>query len=148
METVLSIFKQLSANQTMLHQFGVVCVLFITSKFLFFKKLQFVLENREEKTTKLEQSAEVKFEEANKLCSQYKEKLSTARENAKKLFNEKKDAIIAEESTVLKKEEETAANYLSSARKEFLKEIEIKKGEILAEADNLANSLVQKLTRN
>ena len=58
METFTAIFTQLGVDSSLVPQFVIITVVFIVAQFLFLGKLQSVLETREEKTVKLESSAE------------------------------------------------------------------------------------------
>ena len=63
MEMFVDIFKQLGANESLVHQFIIVVVMFFLTKFLFLNHLQRILETREDKTVNLEGDAEKQFEE-------------------------------------------------------------------------------------
>lgn len=147
MEVVLGIFDQLGADKSLLYQLIVFVVMFILSKTLFFNHLQFVLENREEKTVKLEGNAEKKFATINKMSSEYKDKIRHARKEAKDEVNFEKTKILKEFEAQFRHQEQEINNFVENSRKEISKEIETKKQEILAQADGLADGLVQKLIK-
>ena len=63
MEMFVDIFKQLGANQSLIHQFAIIVIVFYLSKSVFIKHLQQILENREDRTVNLEGNAEKQFED-------------------------------------------------------------------------------------
>lgn len=146
METIQAIFSQLGANGSVVNQLVIVFALFLISKFIFFNKLQFVIENREEKTTKLEMNADETFEKANKLAEKYKQKVEAAHLKAQQLLNEKKSEIAAKERETLKKTEIEVTSYIETSKAQIKKDIDSKRNEILAESNHLAGMLVDKLT--
>lgn len=146
METIQAIFSQLGANGSVINQLVIVFALFLISKYIFFNKLQFVIENREEKTTKLEMNADETFEKANKLAEKYKQKVEAAHLKAQQLVNEKKSEIAAKERETLKKTETEVTSYIETSKAQIKKDIDSKRNEILAESNHLAGMLVDKLT--
>lgn len=146
METIQAIFSQLGANGSVINQLVIVFVLFLISKYIFFNKLQFVIENREEKTTKLEMNADETFEKANKLAEKYKQKVEAAHLKAQQILNEKKSEIQARERETLKKTENDVAAYVETSKAQVKKDIDSKRNEILSESNHLAGMLVDKLT--
>jgi F-type H+-transporting ATPase subunit b len=147
MDVVLGIFDQLGADKSLIYQLVIFIVMFIISKFLFFNHLQFVIENREEKTVKLEGNAEKQFEEINKMSSDYKEKITNAHKEAKEKSSSEKAKIVKELESKYREHEKEINTFVEKSREEANKEIGAKKEEILSEAEQLANNLVQKLSR-
>ena len=146
MEVIQSIFTQLGANGTIVNQFVIVVLLFIFAKFIFLNKLQFVIVNREEKTTKLESSADETFEKANKLSEKYKLKIETTHLHAQHLLNQRKSEVQAREREVLKKIEFDISTYVNNNKAQVKKDIDAKRNEIMSESNHLAAMLVDKLT--
>lgn len=147
MDVVLGIFKQLGADISLLHQFLIFVAMFILSKTLFFNHLQFVIENREEKTVKLEGNAEKKFARISKMSSEYKEKIRAARKEAKDFVNSEKTKILKELESNYREQEGEINSFVESSRQEANKEIEKKKEEVLSQAQGLADGLIQKLIK-
>ena len=79
MEKITQIFIQLGADQSFFYQFVIFIVLFVLLKFVLFNKLLFVLQTRENKTTKMEELANNKFGEADKLSKKFEEEISKTR---------------------------------------------------------------------
>jgi len=147
MDMVLGIFKQLGANVSLWYQFGIVVVMYFLTKILFFDHLQNVLDIREDKTVKLEGSADKQFEEVNRLASEYKENIGTATKAAREKLEKEKSDISKSYESQYKSEEKKINDYIDSSRKEAEAKLKEQKDKVLSEAENLANSLVEKITR-
>lgn len=144
----LPIIPDLGVNYTFVFQFVIVVAMFILAKIIFLDKLQFVIETREENTVKRENSAEEKFEAIDKLSNEYKDKLSVANKSATAKVNEQKATIIKKYDSTFKSKEKEINEYIDSMRIESENDIESKKDGVLAEADQLSNSLLSKFTRS
>jgi len=147
MDVVLTIFKQLGADFTLLIQFIITAVIFILAKVLFFDHLQNVLNTREDKTVKLEGNAEKQFDEVNKLSKSYKEKIHAANKDAKAKFDTAKAEISKSFEATYKSEETTIDSFVETSRKEVQKDLLVKKENVMKNAEQLATSLVQKITK-
>ena len=145
MDQIVAIFNQLGVDATIAYQFAIFVVLFALLKTLFFDKLQFVLELREAKTTKLDGAADKKFGEADKLAAEYDQKMKSVNAQAMNHVSEVKAKAISEQKAEIKKIEEQLEDQVESKRKEFIKEIDVQRAEILKNADQLSDGLVQKL---
>jgi F0F1-type ATP synthase membrane subunit b/b' len=147
MDSVIAIFTQLGADQSLAYQFVIFVLTFILGKLLFFNHLQRVLETRTEKTVGLEDSAEAKFEEVNKLSQEYKEKISEANKEAKSKLTTEKSEIIKTEEKRYRDYEKDVNSQVDEARKKVLSEIDEKKEQVMNEAEGLAANLVNQITR-
>ena len=78
METFTAIFTQLGVDSSLIPQLIIVAAIFVAAQFLFLGKLQEVLEVRDEKTVKLENSAEETLETVDKMKSEYNLKIEKA----------------------------------------------------------------------
>lgn len=145
METVQAIFTQLGVNSSLLPQFVVVLVVFVLAQSLFLSKLQQVLESREEKTVKLENSADETFENVQKMQQEYKTKIDRAQREAFRLATEKKNKIATSFGEQYRSAERDVTNFVDQSRVDFHKEVEKNKEEYLAASKQLADSLVQKI---
>ncbi len=146
MDTVGAIFTQLGADLTIIYQFAVVLILFLLSKVIFLNKLQNVIETREEKTIKLENSAESTFEEVSKLEETYKAKIDSAYQKAQEILNSKKSEITREQNSLVKKNEDEVQEFIESERSKYEKELNAKKSSMTTEVEGLADSLINKMT--
>lgn len=145
MGTVQAIFTQLGVDSSLLPQFLIVVVVFILAQSLFLGKLQTVLETREEKTVKLENSADETVEKVARMKSDYKLKIDEANRAALKNSTEKKAKITQKYTEQYKQTEKEVNQFVDQSRNDFGNEIKASKEQYLSEADSLAQSLVQKI---
>lgn len=145
METVQAIFTQLGINASLLPQFIVVVVMFILAEYIFLGKLQEVLETREEKTVKLENSADETFEKVTKMSADYKTRIDQASNEAMKISSQKKAHLSAQYTEQFKNAEKEVSNFVEQSANEFEGQLNAQKGKLLSEVDGLSNSLVQKI---
>ncbi len=145
METFTAIFTQLGVDNSLVPQFVIILVSFVIAHFLFLGKLQSVLEVREEKTIKLESSADETIEKVQRMQIDYKAKIEDANRTALKTATEKKQKITQKYTDQYKQTEKEVNTFVDQSRNEFTKEVEGNKEKYLAEADALSKSLVQKI---
>jgi F-type H+-transporting ATPase subunit b len=145
METFTAIFTQLGVDSSLVPQFLIILSIFIVTQFLFLGKLQEVIENREAKTTKLETSADDVLEKVKKMQVEYNSKIDEANRKALILTTESKQKISQKYTEQYKSTEKEVNGYVEQARHSFANEIEMNKKSYLADADKLAQSLVQKI---
>jgi F0F1-type ATP synthase membrane subunit b/b' len=145
MDTVTAIFTQLGVDSTLLPQFIIVVVVFILAQFLFLGKLQNVLETREEKTVKLENSADETIEKVSMMKSEYKLKIDEANRSTLKNATDKKQKISHKLTEQYRQTEKEVGQFIDQSRNEFTKEVAGNKDKYLAEAEALSQSLVQKI---
>lgn len=145
METFVAIFTQLGVDSSLPYQFGILVIAFVLSNFIFLGKLQNVLEVREEKTVKLENSAEETIEKVTSMQNEYKVKIDDANRVALKATAEKKQAITQKYTEQYKQLEKEVGGKVDLSRVEFGKEIAANKDKLLAESETLAQSLVKKI---
>jgi len=82
MDTFLAVFTSLGVDSSLLIQIIIIAIAFFASKLLFLNQLQFILENREEKTIKLENNADENMNKVTKMMSDYKQKTDSAMKEA------------------------------------------------------------------
>lgn len=145
METVQAIFTQLGVDSSLLPQFIIVVAVFMLAQFMFLGRLQEVLETREEKTVKMENSADETLETVNQMKTEYNQKIEQAHRSALKESTEKKQAIAQKYTEQYKQTEREVNQYVEQSRNEFGKEVAGNKDKYLSEAESLAQSLVQKI---
>ena len=145
METFTAIFTQLGVDSSLVQQFVIVVVAFVIAQFLFLGRLQEVLETREEKTVKLESSADTTIESVNRMKIEYKTKIEEANRSSLKTATEKKQSITQKYTDQYKQTEREVGQYVDQSRNEFGKEVAGNREKYLSEADALAQSLVQKI---
>jgi F0F1-type ATP synthase membrane subunit b/b' len=145
METVQAIFTQLGVDSSLMPQFIIVIVIFTLAQLLFLGKLQEVLEVREEKTVKMENAADDTLNKVADMQREYKAKIEEANRAALAIITDKKNESNAKHTQAFKTSEKEVNQYIDDSRVQFNKEVEASKDQYLAEAKNLANSLVQKI---
>ena len=145
METVQAIFTQLGVDSSLLPQCSIVSVIFILAQLLFLGKLQEVLEVREEKTVKMENAADDTLNKVADMQREYKAKIEEANRAALAIITDKKNESNTKHSQAFKNSEKEVNQYIDDSRVQFNKEVEASKDQYLAEAKNLADSLVQKI---
>jgi F-type H+-transporting ATPase subunit b len=147
MDKIIQIFTQLGADQSIFYQFAIFIVLFVVLKIVLFNKLLFVLQTRENKTTKMEELANNKFGEAEKLSKQFEEEISKARmtevEKTSLVKNEALKKIADRKSA---KEKEINAVY-EQGKQKIEKEFEVTRLTVMENVSTLSTALVEKLTR-
>ena len=141
----MEIFTQLGVDSSLPYQFGIILAVFILANFIFLGKLQSVLEVREEKTIKLENAAEGTIEKASSMQNEYKLKIDDANRTALKVSTEKKQKVTQKFTDQYKQIEKEVNSLVDKSRSDFSKEIADSKEKYLAESENLAQSLVQKI---
>ena len=141
----MEIFTQLGVDSSLPYQFGIILAVFILANFIFLGKLQSVLEVREEKTIKLENAAEGTIEKASSMQNEYKLKIDDANRTALKVSTEKKQKVTQKFTDQYKQTEKEVNSLVDKSRSDFSKEIANSKEKYLAESENLAQSLVQKI---
>jgi F0F1-type ATP synthase membrane subunit b/b' len=141
----MEILTQMGVDGSLAYQFVIIVLVFVVANFLFLGKLQDVLEIREEKTVKLENSADETLEKVTSMQTEYKQKIEGANREAIKTSTEKKQQISQKYSEQYKSVERDVNNFVDQSRNEFSKEIANNKDKYLAESEALAQTLVQKI---
>ena len=147
MDTIVIILKALKIDQTAIIQFGILFVFFNILAPLFFKRIQEILEYRESKTTKLEDHAHAVYKQAEELADQYKAKVEKTHADSQNVAQKKKSDILNKERNLLKSAEDVINSEYDERKAKILKEMSEKRAVVMAEADKLAGSLVEKLTK-
>lgn len=145
MEMLQTILGQLNINSTVFTQFAVVFALFIVAKYLFYSKLQEVLENRHQQTTGLESQADATFEKVEVLKNEYENKMIGARLKAQAQLKEAKQTIIKKLDEKFSEREAIVENRIEEANQKITGEVNSQKESLLGQSQNLANDLVAKI---
>lgn len=141
----MEILTQMGVDGSLAYQFVIIVAVFIIANFLFLGKLQNVLEVREEKTVKLENSADETLEKVTSMQGEYKLKIDQANRDALKNATEKKQQITQKYTEQYKAVERDVNNMVDKSRNDFSNEVASNKDKYLAESEVLAQSLVQKI---
>jgi F-type H+-transporting ATPase subunit b len=147
MDMILTIFKSLGVDQTVFIQFVILIVVFSLVSNLLFKKLQEVLELRESKTTKLENTAHAIYKQADELAEQYKAHVEKTHQESHHANQKKKAELASAHKDKLKNAEEQFTKEYEEKRELILKEIENQKQALMSQVGELSGSLVDKLTK-
>jgi F0F1-type ATP synthase membrane subunit b/b' len=141
----MEIFTQLGVDDSLPYQFAIILIVFVVANFLFLGKLQNVLEVREEKTVKLENSADETLEKVTSMQNEYKSKMDNANRAALKTSTDKKQELNQKYTAQYKQSEKEVNAFVDQSRNDFGKEVASNKDKYLAESEALAQSLVQKI---
>jgi F0F1-type ATP synthase membrane subunit b/b' len=141
----MEIFTQLGVDDSLPYQFAIILIVFIIANFLFLGKLQNVLEVREEKTVKLENSADETLEKVTSMQNEYKAKIDNANRTALKASADKKQELNNKYTAQYKQSEKEVNAFVDQSRNDFGKEVASNKDKYLSESETLAQSLVQKI---
>jgi F0F1-type ATP synthase membrane subunit b/b' len=144
---MLDILKQLGTDQSIFYQFVVIIVVYAIAKLVFINHLQALLDTRDDKTLKLEGSTEKQFEEIEKIQAAYKEKIRVANKTLKEKLETGKADIAKSHETKYRSSADEINKFIEISKKEIEAEIKGKKEKVLADAQDLANNLVQKITK-
>lgn len=128
-----------------LMQLGIVCVVFAAVSVIFSSKLFEVIQERQDKTVLLEKDAESRMEKANEVSEAYRAKIDIAYGEAQKKLKQKKDEIISVENKLFKEEEKKILAESEEERKKVIESVEGQRIAVLRQADELANSLVDRI---
>lgn len=147
MNTIITILNSLKIDQTFLIQFVLFVVFFNIIAPILFKRLQEVLDLRESKTTKLDSHANHVYKQADDLAVQYKATIEKTHFDSQAIATKKKAEIAAREKAIYISEEEKMNSEYDGKRMLLLKDLSEKRISILAEAEILSSTLVEKLTK-
>jgi F-type H+-transporting ATPase subunit b len=145
MDTIIKIFTALGVDSSIFTQFGIIVVLYFVIKFTLFTKLQEVLDLREDRTTKLEGSANDKLVEAENMEAKFHNEINRVQTEAYIKFSTEKNEILKEKQKKVKVLEKELEEIATVKRKEIESEMKQKKEQVMKSASELSNNLVEKL---
>lgn len=145
MEMVNTILGQLNINMTVFTQLVVVFILFIIAKYLFYAKLQEILEERHNQTTGLESQADATFEKVEVLKEEYEEKMSGARTEAQQKLKAAKIRITQKLDEKFSERETLTNKRVEEAQEKISGEVASQKEALLGQSQTLANDLVERI---
>jgi F0F1-type ATP synthase membrane subunit b/b' len=141
----MEILTQMGVDGSLAYQFLIIVTVFVLSNFLFIGKLQDILEVREDKTVKLENSADETLEKVSGMQVEYKTKIEVANREAMAKASEKKVEVTQKYANRYKAAEREVNQFVDQSRNEFSREVAAAKDKYLSESEVLAQSLVQKI---
>lgn len=145
MEFILDVLGKLSIDQTFIIQFILVLIFYFLIKTLLISKVQYVIELRDSKTTKMEDHANKKFQEADKLAEKFKEETEKAYVQAQEMFAAKKSEIVTREKNRYKAVEAEVSQKVDEEKKAFEGEIAQHRQKVMEGADQLSKDLVNRI---
>ena len=128
----------------LLAQLIVAIVVFSLCMSIFFKKLLFVLQERELKTIFGAKEADGKIAEARERVGSYRRKIEMAHGEAQRALRAKKEAVVQREEQKYKDQENKIFRQMEQEKKKMLEEAHSQKKAVLEEADELASALNRK----
>jgi len=146
MELILNVLGRLNIDKTIIPTFFIVIVFYLVLNNLFFKKLLQVLVTREGKTTKLENEANVKANEAEQLKNDYKLRMNEAYASSQEDLKMKKSKEMQAKKDEYLKAEDNINQDADNKLAEEMKVLDKQRAEVMASADKLSNVLIDKLT--
>ena len=147
MDKIIQIFTQLGADQSIFYQFAIFIVLFILLKTVLFNKLLFVLQTRENKTTKMEERANSKLGEAEKLARKFEEEVSTKRLEEIEKAQDLKATALKEISARKSEKEKVVQGIFEEGKQKIESEFEVTRKNTMANVSGLSNDLIEKLVK-
>ena len=145
MDAFIDIFGKLGSDITVFYQFGIFLVLYFILKTVFFNKLQFVLEIRDNKTVKLKDSAEKKFQKAKALEEEYLAKMKMAKAKAAEELRQYKDLKLKEQTMAVKNTRDKVEKNLEKEVHSFHQLLQTKRKSIFANVGNFSKNILQRI---
>ncbi|MBC7714506.1 MAG: hypothetical protein H7177_14265 [Rhizobacter sp.] len=147
MGTVYTILNSLKIDKSFYVQFALFIVFFNILAPLLFKKIQVILELRESKTVKLDSHANHVYKQAEELAEEYKGTVEKTHQDAQAVATKAKTDILSKERAILTSAEEKMTEEYEGKRSILLKDFSNKRVTVMADAEKLSNTLVEKLTK-
>ena len=146
MDAINKVLEALHVDGTFFHQCVILVVLYFLIKTVLFSKLQYVLDLRESKTTKLENKANKMFSEAEELAKIYRTEMDKARSGGQSIISVRRNEVLEKTKTVIKDTEAELDLELEQARASNKEEVDSKRDSVLQGSTQLSDSLLKKLT--
>lgn len=146
MDKLIVILSQLGIDVTFFHQFVLFFVIFFVLKKVLFEKLQFVIEMRENKTTKLKNCAQEKYEKAGKIENEYNEKVKEFKSQSQADLLSTKESLMEKRNNKILSTEKENEMKLKEHRDVFLSSLQEEKKQIRKSIDDLSENIVEKLS--
>lgn len=145
MEVLLNILGRLGIDGTVFSQFFAVLILFIVAKYLFYNKLQAIIERRHQQTTGLESQADAELERVEALKEEYENKISGARLKAQRDFTMAKKEVSKKLDEKYDERVQIVEKRIDEARLKTEEEVASQKESLMGEAQSLAHDLLKKI---
>ena len=130
----------------LLIQFVIAVAIFFLCMRTFFSKLLVVLQERESKTTILDEQAEKKMLKAHEMEASYQQKVEGIHRQAQQMLKTKKEEVIRREDQKYKEQDTQNAQLVEQQRERVARDVHNQKAAVLQEAEGLARTLTNRLT--
>lgn len=130
---------------TLIFTWGNLIILFLLMKKFLFKPVKDILEKRKKEIDEMYESADSSKTEAERLLSEYEEKLSGVKEEADGILKTAKSRAEQKEEEILENARNDAAKIIARAERETEIEKSKAKAELLEEISSLATSMASKI---
>lgn len=144
-DEIINIFAKLGADKTIFYQFVIFLIFFVLLKPLLFDKLLEVLISREDKTVNLQDLSNEKLATAERMATEYNEKLVMAQNEIFGEIKQKKTEIIGAENKKIDLFKSDLKSKTDKEREDFKKVLGKKRESLLGETEKLSEDLVEKL---
>ncbi len=145
MDQIIAVFTKLGADITFFYQLGLFLIFYIILKTVFFNKLQFILEIRDNKTLKLKDYANKKFEKSYKLEKDYLSRVKSVQARGHEDLRQEKEIILKKRKTLLEEAREDVERNIQRETQIFQKDVDAKKNNIFSHVTEFSNELLEKI---
>ncbi len=128
------------------YQFGIIVLLFFILKPLLFDKLLFVLQTRENNTSKLISSAETTNQKTEAMAQKYRDGVENAHQQAMEEFTKFESELSAREEEKFALLSQKLGEAFEVEKKKQEGELNARREGILANVEGLSSQLVEKIT--
>ena len=144
---MLKFFRPCPSTKLFFISLEFLLVVFFVLHFLFFERLGEVIRLREHKTVRLNNLAEEKFVEGEKLASTYRERITEAKKEAQEFFNRHKKEIVEQENASLDASKKEIQLQLGGKQREVEKRLLKLEEKSLQQVEPLADQLVERVAQ-
>ncbi len=145
MDMIIGIFQSLGVDQTIFTQFIIVLLFYPIISMLLFKKLLYVVQERENKTTLLTQEAAQQLQEADTLSERYNSEVTKAYQESQIRIESARSKVKGDSITLIQQEEQVLQAKYMKAKENNATEVENKKAGLMDSQEKLTQSLVEKI---
>ncbi len=130
---------------TLIFTWGNLIILFLLMKKFLFKPINNILEKRKKEIDEMYDNAETSKNEAEKLLSEYNEKVSGAKEEAEGILKNAKERAALKEEEIVNNAKADAAKIMARAEREIELEKSSARAELLEEVSSLSVIMASKI---
>ncbi len=142
---VITVLKSLGVDSTVFYQFIIFTIIFILLKVILFKRLQEVIEKRDDETLGRMKKANKKRDDADAITLEYDKKIEAVYVEVGRELMSQKGEVSVSESRRYKEEEDKILGDAKSRRDIIIAEVTDKQTSIMKEKNELVHDLLKKL---